>query len=83
MFQAYGSTFFLTLTNPITIFLAFTPCDGIGLVSPRRKLFFSGNHRIGVFLGSSCRVVYLELGHEPEIVSHHLLAWYGSIGIPV
>ncbi len=54
MFKAYGSTFFLTLTNPITI-LAFTAIfSGIGLVSLGGSYSSAGITVLGVFLGSSC-----------------------------
>jgi threonine/homoserine/homoserine lactone efflux protein len=54
MLNAYGSTFFLTLTNPITI-LAFTAIfSGIGLVSLGSSYSSAGITVLGVFLGSAC-----------------------------
>jgi threonine/homoserine/homoserine lactone efflux protein len=54
MWNAYGSTFFLTLTNPITI-LAFTAIfSGIGLVSLDGGYSSAAITVLGVFLGSSC-----------------------------
>jgi threonine/homoserine/homoserine lactone efflux protein len=54
MLKAYGSTFFLTLTNPLTI-LAFTAIfSGIGLVSLSGSYSSAGITVLGVFLGSAC-----------------------------
>jgi threonine/homoserine/homoserine lactone efflux protein len=54
LWNAYGSTFFLTLTNPITI-LAFTAIfSGIGLVSLGAGYSSAAITVLGVFLGSSC-----------------------------
>jgi threonine/homoserine/homoserine lactone efflux protein len=54
MWNAYGSTFFLTLTNPLTI-LAFTAIfSGIGLVSLGGSYSSAGITVLGVFLGSAC-----------------------------
>jgi threonine/homoserine/homoserine lactone efflux protein len=53
MWNAYGSTFFLTLTNPLTI-LAFTAIfSGIGLVSLGGSYSSAGITVLGVFLGSA------------------------------
>jgi threonine/homoserine/homoserine lactone efflux protein len=54
LWNAYGSTFFLTLTNPITI-LAFTAIfSGIGLVNLGADYSSAAITVLGVFLGSSC-----------------------------
>jgi threonine/homoserine/homoserine lactone efflux protein len=54
MLNAYGSTFLLTLTNPLTI-LAFTAIfSGIGLVSLNGSYSSAAITVIGVFLGSAC-----------------------------
>jgi threonine/homoserine/homoserine lactone efflux protein len=54
MWRVYGSTFFLTLTNPLTI-LAFTAIfSGIGLVSLGGSYSSAGITVFGVFLGSAC-----------------------------
>jgi threonine/homoserine/homoserine lactone efflux protein len=54
LWNAYGSTFFLTLTNPITI-LAFTAIfSGIGLVNLGGGYSSAAITVLGVFLGSSC-----------------------------
>ncbi len=54
MWNAYGSTFFLTLTNPITI-LAFTAIfSALGLVSLGGSYSSAGITVLGVFMGSSC-----------------------------
>ena len=54
LLNAYGSTFFLTLTNPLTI-LAFTAIfSGIGLVSLDGSYSSAAITVLGVFLGSAC-----------------------------
>jgi threonine/homoserine/homoserine lactone efflux protein len=54
LLNAYGSTFFLTLTNPLTI-LAFTAIfSGIGVVSLDGSYSSAAITVLGVFLGSAC-----------------------------
>src|SRR4030066_1762884 len=59
LLNAYGSTFFLTLTNPITI-LSFTAIfAGLGLAKLESSYSSAASTVIGVFLGSSCWWVLL------------------------
>jgi threonine/homoserine/homoserine lactone efflux protein len=54
LLNAYGSTLFLTLTNPLTI-LAFTAIfSGIGVVSLDSSYSSAAITVLGVFLGSAC-----------------------------
>jgi threonine/homoserine/homoserine lactone efflux protein len=54
LLNAYASTFFLTLTNPLTI-LAFTAIfSGIGLASLDGSYSSAAFTVLGVFLGSAC-----------------------------
>jgi threonine/homoserine/homoserine lactone efflux protein len=50
--DAYGSTFFLTLTNPITIISFAAIFAGLGLASDGRSYFSAGILVLGVFTGS-------------------------------
>jgi threonine/homoserine/homoserine lactone efflux protein len=51
--SAYLSTFFLTITNPLTILSFAAVFAGLGMISMRGSYFSSGLLVIGVFLGSS------------------------------
>lgn len=53
LLNAYGSTFFLTLTNPLTILSFAAIFAGFGLVSLRGGYSSAGITVLGVFLGSS------------------------------
>jgi threonine/homoserine/homoserine lactone efflux protein len=48
----YTSTFFLTLTNPMTIFSFAAVFAGFGLAGPGHNANFAGKLVLGVFLGS-------------------------------
>lgn len=50
--DAYGSTFFLTLTNPITIISFAAIFAGLGLASEGKNYFSAGILVLGVFIGS-------------------------------
>ena len=50
--DAYGSTFFLTLTNPITIISFAAIFAGLGLASEGKNYFSAGILVFGVFTGS-------------------------------
>jgi threonine/homoserine/homoserine lactone efflux protein len=54
MWRAYSSTFFLTLTNPLTILAFAAIFSGIGLVSLDGSYSSAGITVLGVFLGSAC-----------------------------
>jgi threonine/homoserine/homoserine lactone efflux protein len=51
--NAYGSIFFLTLTNPVTILSFAAIFAGIGLVNTGGNYFYAVLTVVGVFLGSS------------------------------
>ena len=53
LLNAYGSTFFLTLTNPVTILAFAAIFAGLGLVNASGDYFSAGMTVLGVFLGSS------------------------------
>ena len=59
--SAYGSTFFLTLTNPLTILFFAAIFAGFGLVSVRGGYATAGITVLGVFLGSSSWWVILSV----------------------
>jgi threonine/homoserine/homoserine lactone efflux protein len=50
---AYASTFFLTLTNPMTILSFSAIIAGLGLASAGRNFISAGALVLGVFIGSS------------------------------
>ena len=52
LFNAYGSTFVLTLTNPLTILFFATIFAGLGLVSTKNSYTSAGLMVLGVFVGS-------------------------------
>ena len=59
LFNVYGSTFFLTLTNPLTI-LSFTAIfAGLGLANATGSYLSAALTVLGVFLGSACWWVLL------------------------
>ncbi len=51
---AYGSTFFLTLTNPLTILSFAAIFGGLGLVKAQSTYISAASIVLGVFLGSAC-----------------------------
>ena len=58
---AYGSTFFLTLTNPLTILSFAAIFAGFGLANVRGGYSSAAITVLGVFLGSSCWWVILSV----------------------
>lgn len=54
LLSSYGSTFFLTLTNPLTILSFAAIFAGFGLVTLDGGYSSAGMIVLGVFLGSSC-----------------------------
>ncbi|MFZ0534967.1 MAG: LysE family transporter [Anaerolineales bacterium] len=59
LLSAYGSTFILTLTNPLTILSFAAIFAGFGLVNVNGSYLSAGITVLGVFLGSSCWWVIL------------------------
>jgi threonine/homoserine/homoserine lactone efflux protein len=55
----YTSTFFLTLTNPMTIFSFAAVFAGFGLAGVKGSAFSSGALILGVFLGSAIWWLFL------------------------
>ena len=53
LFKAYASTFFLTLTNPMTILSFAAIFAGLGLASSRGNYISAGLLVLGVFIGSA------------------------------
>ena len=53
LFRAYASTFFLTLTNPMTILSFAAIFAGLGLASSRGNYISAGLLVLGVFIGSA------------------------------
>ena len=60
--NAYGSTFFLTLTNPLTILSFAAIFAGLGLVDASSDYLSASIMVLGVFLGSACWWVLLSTG---------------------
>lgn len=56
---AYGSTFFLTLTNPMTILSFAAVFAGLGLASTDRNYVSAGSLVSGVFIGSASWLIIL------------------------
>jgi threonine/homoserine/homoserine lactone efflux protein len=59
---AYASTFFLTLTNPMTILAFAAIFAGVGVASEGKGYFSAGILVLGVFLGSALWWVILSSG---------------------
>jgi threonine/homoserine/homoserine lactone efflux protein len=53
LWNAYLSTFFLTLTNPMTILFFAAVFAGLGVIGTRDHYLFAGILVLGVFVGSS------------------------------
>ena len=62
LLNAYGSTFFLTLTNPLTILSFAAIFAGLGLVDASSDYLSASIMVLGVFLGSACWWVLLSTG---------------------
>jgi threonine/homoserine/homoserine lactone efflux protein len=62
LINAYGSTFFLTLTNPLTILSFAAIFAGLGLADASGDYFSATITVLGVFLGSACWWLLLSSG---------------------
>lgn len=62
LLNAYGSTFFLTLTNPLTILSFAAIFAGLGLAEANGDYSSAAITVLGVFLGSTCWWVFLSTG---------------------
>ncbi len=78
---AYASTFFLTLTNPMTIISFVAIFAGLGLASTNRNYTSAGGLVMGVFIGSSLWWLLLSygVGIFREKFTHHGLLWVNRI----
>lgn len=73
----YTSTFFLTLTNPMTIFSFAAVFAGFGLAAARGSLLSAGVLVLGVFLGSAVWWLFLVgvVSLFKRRISEHELRW--------
>ena len=77
----YTSTFFLTLTNPMTIFSFAVVFAGFGLAGARGSLVSAGTLILGVFLGSGIWWLFLVgvFSIFRMRLEHHELRWVNRI----
>jgi len=77
----YTSTFFLTLTNPMTIFSFAAVFAGFGLAGARGSLVSAGTLVLGVFLGSGLWWLFLVgvFSIFRMRLEHHELQWVNRI----
>ncbi len=77
----YTSTFFLTLTNPMTIFSFAAVFAGFGLAGARGSLMAAGTLIVGVFLGSAIWWLFLVgvVSIFKRRLKHHELLWVNRI----
>ncbi len=77
----YTSTFFLTLTNPMTIFSFAAVFAGFGLAGARGSLVSAGTLILGVFLGSGIWWLFLVgvFSIFKMRLEHHELRWVNRI----
>ena len=77
----YTSTFFLTLTNPMTIFSFAAVFAGFGLAGARGSLVSAGTLVGGVFLGSALWWIFLVGAFSifRRRFKHHELQWVNRI----
>lgn len=78
---AYGSTFLLTITNPLTILSFAAIFAGFGLVAEKHSYIASGTMVLGVFLGSSAWWLILSsaAGFFQQRLHRSGLAWVNRI----
>lgn len=78
---AYASTFFLTLTNPMTILSFVAIFAGLGLANTDRNYGSAGIMVLGVFLGSTLWWLMLSsiVGIFRDKFNHHGLQWVNRI----
>ncbi len=77
----YASTFFLTLTNPMTIFSFAAVFAGFGLAGARGSVVSAGTLVLGVFLGSGIWWLFLVgvFSVFKRRFEHHELQWVNRI----
>ncbi len=78
---AYGATFFLTLTNPMTVISFAAIFAGLGLASVGRSYMEAAALVSGVFLGSALWWLILSsgVGMFQGKLNHHSLQWVNRI----
>lgn len=78
---AYGTTFFLTLTNPMTILSFVAIFAGLGMVSPSAHYASASFLVIGVFIGSGLWWCFLSgfTGIFRRKFDHQKLSWVNRI----
>jgi len=81
LLSAYVSTFFLTLTNPITILSFAAIFAGLGVGSASRNYFSAGVLVLGVFIGSALWWLFLSsaVGLLGAKFNLHGLRWVNKI----
>jgi threonine/homoserine/homoserine lactone efflux protein len=81
LISAYVSTFFLTLTNPITILSFAAIFAGLGVGSASRNYFSAGVLVLGVFFGSALWWLILSggVGKLGKKFNHYGLPWVNKI----
>jgi threonine/homoserine/homoserine lactone efflux protein len=81
IFSAYGTTFFLTLTNPMTILFFAGVFAGLGLVSESILYASAGLMVIGVFIGSASWWLFLSGATSilRNKINDHKLTWINKI----
>ncbi len=77
----YTSTFFLTLTNPMTIFSFAAVFAGFGLAGARGSFVSAGTLILGVFLGSGLWWLFLVgvFSLFKRRLEHHELQWVNRV----
>jgi threonine/homoserine/homoserine lactone efflux protein len=78
---AYASTFFLTLTNPMTVISFATIFAGLGLVDAKGSYLSAGILVLGVFIGSALWWLLLSGGISlsRRRISPHALQWINRL----
>jgi threonine/homoserine/homoserine lactone efflux protein len=81
LLHSYVSTFFLTLTNPVTIIAFAAIFTGLGLVGESRDLLSASLTVVGVFLGSALWWFMLSagVGYLGRKIRPDLLLWINRI----
>jgi threonine/homoserine/homoserine lactone efflux protein len=79
--HAYLSTFFLTLTNPLTIIFFAAVFAGLGVVTEGKHFLFAGILVLGIFIGSAMWWLVLSgfTGLLQKLLSPKRLQWLNRI----
>lgn len=81
LFNAYALTFFLTLTNPMTILSFAAIFAGLGLISTSGSYAYAGILVLGVFIGSAIwwLVLSMSVGFFQTKFTNQRLRWINRI----